>query len=747
MPFAITQTCCSDATCVAVCPVNCIHPTPDEPDFGTAEMLYVDPKSCIDCGACADACPVDAIFPIERLSPSQQVYAEINAAYFDTIDPLVPASDSAPNFHQWGEPTFDRSLPSDFKPLRVAIVGTGPAGMYAAEDLLLHTPSHVTLIDRLPVAGGLVRYGVAPDHPSTKKVGEVLGRFHDHHRVTLRLGVEVGRDVTHEELAAHHDAVIYAVGASSDRRLELPGEDLPGVVSATRFVAWYNAHPEVPADAVDLSAERVVVVGNGNVAVDVARILVADPSDLAGTDIAEHALEALRASKVREVVLLGRRGPGEASYSSSELLALKHLPGVELVVDDHDPSVAAAIESGVGKAGLLRDVVRREVDWSAPPASDGPRRIVLRFNSAPVGFDGDVELRGVRVTGPSGEVEIPAGLALRAIGYRGVPVPGLPFDETTATVPHDRGRVAGRPGTYVVGWIKRGPSGGIGANRSCAEETVGALLEDAVAGALPTPAGSPAAFGRLARRRVRRVVDARGLAAIDRAEISRGPTCGSVPGQASHGPRAAQRLAAPAGSAALTSARGRVGRGGSGRRTAVSWDHELGPDGSARWRRAWRAGRPQPTTIVHQLAGSDLTSDRDVICAHMYDRDVRLAVRRGVRRRGRQPRLPVADRKRGRSVWPRLPMIACQRLIDDRSSAICRRGWLFVRSVPGWVLSTRPRWTPRVFRWPRNSPPPRSDIGRPDGNPVRFASDSGPPASPRRTNQAHPRCAVPRTDL
>ncbi|MBT2439555.1 FAD-dependent oxidoreductase [Streptomyces sp. ISL-36] len=503
MTYAITQTCCSDATCVAVCPVNCIHPTPQERAFGSTEMLHIDPETCIDCGACADACPVDAIFPVDSLSAPQQQYAAINAAYFAGKEPEPVGA--GPNFHAWGEPVFERGLPSDFTPIRVAVVGTGPAGMYAAEDLLLHTNAEVTLVDRLPLAGGLIRYGVAPDHPATKKVGDTFARFHSHPRVRMHLGVEIGKDITAEELAAHHDAVVYAVGASADRRLGIPGEDLPGSISATTFVSWYNAHPEVAPEAVALTAERVVVVGNGNVALDVARILVTDPAALAGTDIADHALAALRDASVREVVLLGRRGPEYAAYTASELLALKHLPGVDLVVDDHDPRTGATIDGAEAneKAALLRGVPREAADWSATPASDR-RRIVLRFHSAPVAVLGEDTVMGARVTEGAGERTIPAGMLLRAVGYRGMPVAGLPFDEATGTVPHAGGRVSGMPGTYVVGWIKRGPSGGIGANRTCAAETVGTLLADAVAGALPAPSRTPRAFHRLARRRARR---------------------------------------------------------------------------------------------------------------------------------------------------------------------------------------------------------------------------------------------------
>ncbi|MFI8003089.1 FAD-dependent oxidoreductase [Streptomyces sp. NPDC086010] len=523
MTYAITQTCCSDATCVSVCPVNCIHPTPEEPDFGRTEMLYVDPKSCIDCGACADACPVDAVFPVDSLPAAQREYGPLNAAYFADREP-APAP-AGPNFHAWARPSFERSLPSDFGPLRVAVVGTGPAGMYAAEDLLLHTAAEVTLVDRLPVAGGLIRYGVAPDHLSTRKAGETFARFHSHPRVRMHLGLEVGRDVTPAELAAHHDAVIYAVGAPAGRRLGIPGEELPGSVSASTFVSWYNAHPDVAADAVGLSAERVVVAGNGNVALDVARILVSDPGALAAGDIAGHALHALRAGAVREVVVLGRRGPEDAAYTRSELLALKHLPGVELVVDDHDPRAGAAIDAALPgeQAALLAGVGRVRVDWSRPPSAG--RRIVFRFHSSPLAALGDRAVTGVRVTEAGSGMEtreIAAGMLLSAVGQRGVAVAGLPFDEATGTVPHVAGRVVGRPGTYVVGWIKRGPSGGIGANRTCAAETVGALLEDAVAGILTSPEHGPKAFERLARRRNREIVDARGLARIERAELTLG---------------------------------------------------------------------------------------------------------------------------------------------------------------------------------------------------------------------------------
>jgi ferredoxin/flavodoxin---NADP+ reductase len=505
MAYAITQTCCNDASCVSVCPVNCIHPTPQEREFGSTEMLHVDPKVCIDCGACADACPVDAIFPVDSLRGPEQAYAEINAAYFDRDGDATPPADPSPNFHAWEPPAFGRVLPADFPALRVAVVGTGPAGMYAVEDLVLNTPAEVTLVDRLPEPGGLVRYGVAPDHPSTKKVGETFARLHRHPRVRMHLGLQVGRDLTHDELAEHHDAVIYAVGAHADRRLGITGEDLPGSLAATTFVAWYNGHPDVAADAVDLSAERVVVVGTGNVALDVARILASDPATLSGTSIAPHALEALREGAVREVVLLGRRGPEDAAYTRPELLGLRHLDGVDLVVDDHDPAVGDTVDAAAGddKAAILRGVTRRHIAWDTAP--EPGRRVVLRFRSAPARVLGDHDgVRAVRVTGREGEQDVPAGTLLRAVGHRGRPVPGLPWEESSATVPHKGGRVEAMPGTYVTGWIKRGPSGGIGDNRRCATETVQTLLDDAVAGDLPRARGSRRAFTRLARRSRRR---------------------------------------------------------------------------------------------------------------------------------------------------------------------------------------------------------------------------------------------------
>ncbi|MCG6497425.1 FAD-dependent oxidoreductase [Kitasatospora sp. A2-31] len=522
MAYAITQTCCNDASCVSVCPVNCIHPTPDEPAFGSTDMLYVDPAACIDCGACADACPVDAVFPVDRLAGPDTVFGDLNRQYFQ----------DHPGDHAWSAPTFPRSLPDGLGALRVAIVGTGPSASYTAQSLLRTTGADITMIDRLPVAGGLLRHGVAPDHQATKRIAESFASLFHHPRLTVHLNVEVGRDVSHAELAAHHHAVVYAVGAAGDRRLGLPGEDLPGSLPATTVVGWYNADPTVPADAVDLSAERVVVIGNGNVAVDVARILLLDPDRLAATDIADHALAALRGSRVREVVLLARRGPEQAAWTRPEFLALRQLPGVEVVVQDHPEVRAALADAAPGsKAALLAGLPLETVDTAAPPRPG--KRIVLRFLATPAALAGDGRVEGLRVEdGRGGGGTVAAGLVVRSIGYRGVPVPGLPFDVDTAAVPQRVGRVVDPatgeplPGTYVVGWAKRGPSGGIGANRACSQETVDAFLDDAAAGVLPVPTGGGKELARLVRSRRPDALGLKELRAIDRTERELGRAAG-----------------------------------------------------------------------------------------------------------------------------------------------------------------------------------------------------------------------------
>lgn len=528
MAFAITQSCCSDASCVSVCPVNCIHPTPDEPDFGTADMLYVDPRSCIDCGACADACPVDAIFPVESLTGPQAVYAQINADHF------AERPDA-----EWGEPDFPASLTPETAGLRVAIVGTGPAAGYAASALLT-TSAEVTLVDRLPVPGGLIRFGVAPDHQSTKAIADRFATVYRNPRLDMVLNTEVGTHVSHADLLAHHDAVVYAVGATSDRTLGVAGEELPGSLSARVFVGWYNAQPEIAATTVDLGAAtrgRAVIVGNGNVALDMARVLLTDPDELATTDIADHALAALRGSHVSEVVLVARRGPVEAAYSLSELRPLLARDDLDVVVDA-GPETAALIARAdpSSHAGILQACAVEPVDWSEPPS--GRRRLVLRFDSRVERVDGGDRVEQV-VLAPTGAgagslaaTHVPTGLLLRSVGYRSEPLADLPFDEQTHTVPHVDGRVqdpvTGRPvpGTYVVGWIKRGPTGGIGSNRADAAETVRAIVDDANAGRISAGRGSARRFRTVVKRQHPAALTRRDYEAIDRHERSLGDAQG-----------------------------------------------------------------------------------------------------------------------------------------------------------------------------------------------------------------------------
>ncbi|ROQ26750.1 ferredoxin--NADP+ reductase [Streptomyces sp. PanSC19] len=500
MTYVVTRSCCADASCVLACPVNCIHPAPGEPGFGRTEMLYVDPRTCVDCGACTTACPVDALKPHTALTEAESPFLELNRAYYDahphedrTPMALVPAQRRAPTAG-----------------LRVAVVGAGPAGLFAADELLRYPGVTVTVHDRLPTPYGLARAGVAPDHQDTKRVARLFRAVESQPGFSYRLNTEIGRDLHHEDLVRDHHAVIYAVGAATDRRLGLPGEGLPGSASATDFVAWYNGHPDHSAASYPLDGERAVVIGNGNVALDVARVLTADPDALARTDISDRALAALRASRVREVVVLGRRGPAEAAFTLPELLALAALDGVDVLVRGWPADVPP---DATPKTAVLAELAART-------PVPGRRRIVLRFRTRPIRILGDDRVTGLAVettgaggsaetTGPMESVEttgavesvetagtvetVEASLVLRAIGYRARPVPGLPFDGTTGTVPHERGRV--RPGVYVAGWIKRGPQGFIGTNKSCAQETVSALLDDLEAGLLTAPTGGGPASG------------------------------------------------------------------------------------------------------------------------------------------------------------------------------------------------------------------------------------------------------------
>ncbi len=521
MSYVVTQNCCNDATCVAVCPVDCIHPTPAEREYSRTEMLYIDPQTCIDCGACADVCPVDAIVPGDSTAPDVDRYLELNADFFRRNPRDAPAA-----AHVQPLPaSIATAGVADPPRLRVAIVGSGPSAFYAAEELLARRDidAEITMFERLPVAGGLVRFGVAPDHWHTKSVDRVFGRTARRAGFTFHLGVEVGRDVTLDEVSSHHHAVIHASGAPGDRRLGITGEDLPGSHSAREFVAWYNGHPEHVGRKFDLSGKRAVVVGNGNVALDVARILVSDIETLRRTDIADHALTALADSEIEEVVVLGRRGPEHAACTTPELMALGSLPGIDVIVDG---AVTAGPEASA-KMLLLEEYSRRE-------PVPGHKRIVLRFDATPQEMVGTDRVRALVTTGTDSgrRTEIDCGLVLRAVGYRGLPIDGLPFDPVSATVVNIEGRVvdpatgSSSPGQYVAGWIKRGATGVIGTNRWCAVETVGSLLDDFRHGRLPDPAGDGTDLAALVRERCPEAMDGADWRAIDRWERTEGRTAG-----------------------------------------------------------------------------------------------------------------------------------------------------------------------------------------------------------------------------
>ena len=496
MPHVVTQPCCADASCVLACPVNCIHPAPGEPGFGTAEMVYIDGNECVDCGACITACPVGAIKPGDKLADGELRYVDLSTDYFAAY----PHSDRTPLA------LVDAHDASRMN-LRVAIVGAGPAGLYAADELLKRPGVTVDVYDRLPTPHGLVRAGVAPDHPHTKLMQDLFRDIESEHGFAYRLGVEVGRDITHAELAASHHAVIYAVGAATDRALGIPGEDLDGSVSATEFVAWYNGHPDQADRSFDLTGDRAVIIGNGNVALDVARILTQDPEHLATTDISDTALAALRSDNVQDVVVLGRRGPADAAFTLPELIGLARHDDIDIVVDG---AIDVGPEHVTAKTALLAELQAR-------PLRPGHRRITFRFHAGPTEIVGDDAGRVTGIETANGFLE--TNLVIRAIGYRAHPIPDLPFDEQRAVVPNEQGRV--EPGTYVTGWIKRGPNGFIGTNKTDSEETIRALLEDADAGLLTEPTSAPPVLDALGRDDWLRIDTAERAAgrAVDRPRV------------------------------------------------------------------------------------------------------------------------------------------------------------------------------------------------------------------------------------
>ncbi|MGD1221010.1 FAD-dependent oxidoreductase [Streptomyces krungchingensis] len=427
--------------------------------------------------------------------------------------------------------------------LHVAVVGSGPSGVYTAQSLVQQSQVpdvRVDVLDRLPCPYGLVRYGVAPDHEKIKSLQNNLRTVLEDERVRFLGGVQVGPDgVPAARLRDLYHAVVYCVGAATDRHLGVPGEDLPGSWSATEFVSWYSAHPDAAAEEFVLGVRSAVVIGVGNVAVDVTRILARGAAELSPTDMPQAALAALAASKVTEISMVGRRGPSQARFTTKELRELGSLPDTEIVVDPHELELDPAYLDPSGLPAAQRRNVEVLRGWADAPAQGRPRRIRPRFFLRPVELLADGGRVGaVRfertvpdgqggVTGTGRFEDIEAQLVLRSVGYRGVPLDGLPFDAGQGTVPHRAGRIlrddAIAPGEYVAGWIKRGPTGVIGTNRPCAKETVTSLLEDADTLVRRDVAGDPVAA---LRAEGVRPVEWAGWQAIERAEAELGASLG-----------------------------------------------------------------------------------------------------------------------------------------------------------------------------------------------------------------------------
>jgi ferredoxin--NADP+ reductase len=418
---------------------------------------------------------------------------------------------------------------------RAAVVGSGPAGFYAA-DFLLKAGFAVDLYERLPAPFGLVRYGVAPDHQTIKRVAAAFERTASAPGFRFVGNAAVGSTIAVEELRRAYSVVVLAYGASTDRQLGVPGETLAGSYAATAFVAWYNGHPDFAGETFDFDTERAVVVGMGNVALDVARVLLRSTSELAATDIADYAFEALEKSRIREVVLLGRRGPAQAAFDQGELKDIVDLPGVSVSVEGAvDLEVPAEADAAVRKNVEFMRTLPRELPAGAE------RRLRLVFLASPVELVGEGSVRALRyeeneLVDKGGSVsargtgrihELSTGFVVRSIGYQGLPIPGVPFDAKRGVIPNECGRVLGEdkrplPGLYATGWIKRGPSGLIGTNKACAKETTELALADLAA--LPVPTGDPDALVA----KVEGAVDFAGWRAIDALELEQGKSRGKV---------------------------------------------------------------------------------------------------------------------------------------------------------------------------------------------------------------------------
>ena len=443
---------------------------------------------------------------------------------------------------------------TEAQPLRVAIVGAGPAGYYAADHLLRQDSVvvEVDMIDRLPTPYGLVRAGVAPDHQKIKSVTAAFDKVAAHPRFRFYGGVDFGKDITVADLRRHYHQILYSTGAQTDRRMGIPGEDLKGSHPATEFVAWYNGHPDYRDCRFDLSQERAAVVGVGNVAIDVARILCRSPQELATTDIADHALEALRSSRIKEVYLLGRRGPAQAAFTNPEVKELGELADADVTARPEEVELdelsRAAVERSQDRAAVKKVEILRE--YAARKPGGKSKKLIIRFLVSPVELCGNeagevMALRLVRnrleataagtlQAKPTDQLEtLPVGLVFRSVGYRGVPLPGVPFHESWGVILNEHGRVLDpdtkQPvvGEYAAGCIKRGPTGVIGTNTPDAAQTVACMMEDLAAGRILKPEEpDAAAAGLLIRGRQPRCVSYEDWLKLNELEVSRGRAAG-----------------------------------------------------------------------------------------------------------------------------------------------------------------------------------------------------------------------------
>jgi ferredoxin--NADP+ reductase len=436
-------------------------------------------------------------------------------------------------------------------PIRVAIVGSGPSAFYAADALQKHKELviEIDMYERLPTPFGLVRGGVAPDHDKIKSVTKVYDRIAANPNFRFYGNVEFGKDITQADLAAHYHQIIYATGAQTDKRMDIPGEDLPGSHAATEFVGWYNGHPDYHDLSFDLSQERAVVIGNGNVAMDVIRILARTPDELYPTDIADYALEALRYSRVREIYVLGRRGPAQAAYTNPEIKELGELADAEVIVSEDDATLDPLSRAylDANRDPVAEKNVQILAGYAQQPPQGKPRKIYMRFLVSPVELIGTDHVEAIKIVKnelvekdgalrprPTGQYEtIPVGLVFRSIGYSGVALPGVVFDERSGTIPNQAGRVTDPAtsqaitGEYVAGWIKRGPSGVIGTNKPDAYETVNAMVEDAASGRTLTPAAPlPADMERLLAERRPDYVTFADWQVLDQIELAQGSALG-----------------------------------------------------------------------------------------------------------------------------------------------------------------------------------------------------------------------------